>query len=56
MEKASCAKCKHRRDVLVPCEWLRPQSIVVVSCPHFEPREVRKLEAKEENENAQHEV
>lgn len=34
---ACCARCLHRRDVLVPCDWLEEQQVLVLSCPHFEP-------------------
>lgn len=37
LKAACCAKCRHRRDVFRPCEWLEEQQVLVVNCPHFEP-------------------
>ena len=37
LKAACCAKCRHRRDVFLPCDWLEEQQVLVVNCPHFEP-------------------
>lgn len=37
--KHCCAECIHRKDVLVPCDWLKEQMTIIFDCPYFE-REV----------------
>lgn len=33
-----CATCKHRKDKLIPCDWLKDQkTIVMPPCPRYEP-------------------
>lgn len=44
MERSNCANCKHRRDVLVPCEWLGQQVKLVLNCPYFEPMKEEKVD------------
>ena len=34
--KHSCSDCVHRKDSLVPCDWLVRQDHIVVYCPHYE--------------------
>ena len=34
---ASCEICKHRKDIYVPCDWLRKlETVLVLGCPRFE--------------------
>lgn len=37
LKAACCARCRHRRDVFLPCDWLEEQQVLVLCCPHFEP-------------------
>lgn len=37
-EKKSCSTCIHKKDVLVPCEWLEKQTHIIINCPHYERR------------------
>ena len=33
-----CATCKHRKDKLIPCDWLKDQkTIIMPPCPRYEP-------------------
>ena len=34
--KHNCSDCAHRKDSLVPCDWLVRQDHIVVYCPHYE--------------------
>lgn len=34
--KHNCSDCVHRKDFLVPCDWLVRQDHIVVYCPHYE--------------------
>lgn len=34
--KHNCSDCKHRKDALVPCDWLVSQNSIVVYCPDYE--------------------
>ena len=31
-----CSTCKHRKDFLVPCDWVKTQNHVIVKCPRYE--------------------
>lgn len=31
-----CTTCKHRKDFLVPCDWLKTQNHVILKCPRYE--------------------
>ena len=34
---ADCMSCKHRKDTLVPCDWLKEQkTIIMPPCPRYE--------------------
>ena len=33
--KRSCSNCIHRKDVLVPCDWLKKQETIILKYPHF---------------------
>lgn len=35
-EKGSCSTCIHRKDVMIPCDWLLEQRTIVLRCPHYE--------------------
>ncbi len=34
--KHNCSECVHRKDFLVPCDWLERQTTIILDCPHFE--------------------
>lgn len=34
--KHCCATCKHRKDFLVPCDWLTKQDHVILDCQRYE--------------------
>lgn len=34
--KHNCSICIHRKDVFVPCDWLKAQNKIVLKCPYFE--------------------
>ena len=34
--KHNCSECVHRKDSLVPCDWLERQTTIILDCPHFE--------------------
>lgn len=35
-----CMRCRKRKDMFVPCNWLKQQtSIVILECPEFEEEE-----------------
>lgn len=34
--KHSCSNCVHRKEALVPCDWLKKQSTIVLDCPYYE--------------------
>lgn len=31
-----CSTCKHRKDFLVHCDWLKTQNRVIFNCPRYE--------------------
>ena len=31
-----CSTCKHRKDFLVPCDWLKTQNRVIFNCTRYE--------------------
>lgn len=33
--KHNCSECVHRKDALVPCDWLKAQTVLVLDCPHY---------------------
>jgi hypothetical protein len=33
--KHNCSECVHRKDVLVPCDWLKTQTVFIRDCPHY---------------------
>lgn len=39
----NCHTFKHRKDFLVPCDWLKHQTRVIVKCPRYE-KEVQMTE------------
>ena len=34
--KHNCSDCQHRRDALMPCEWLEQQDHIILDCPRYE--------------------
>ena len=34
-DRRRCLTCANKKDVLVPCDWLKTQKNVVLSCPHY---------------------
>lgn len=36
LTKHSCPTCVHRKDALVPCDWLEKQDHIILDCPHYE--------------------
>lgn len=45
-EKESCSTCIHRKDVIIPCDWLLEQRTIVLRCPHYEKEECVEDEVK----------
>ena len=33
--KHNCSECVHRKDVLVPCDWLKTQTRIILNCPYY---------------------
>ena len=42
LTKHNCNTCKHKKDFLVPCDWLKNQTRVIVKCPRYEKEEQMK--------------
>lgn len=45
----NCHTCKHRKDFVVPCDWLKHQTRVILKCPRYEqeaPMDVREKLSK----------
>ena len=37
---ANCITCRHKKDFLVPCDWLKNQRAVIMPpCPRYESEE-----------------
>ena len=37
---ANCITCRHKKDFLVPCDWLKNQKAVIIPpCPRYESEE-----------------
>jgi hypothetical protein len=37
---ANCITCRHKKDFLVPCDWLKKQRVVIMPpCPRYESEE-----------------
>jgi hypothetical protein len=37
---ANCITCRHKKDFLVPCDWLKKQRAVIMPpCPRYESEE-----------------
>ena len=32
----NCSECVHRKDFLVPCDWLKGQTTLILDCPRYE--------------------
>lgn len=39
MNRKCCMRCKHAKDIFVPCDWLIEQTVIILDCPYFEQKD-----------------